>query len=63
MPPFIAYGLVCGIVLPACNGMQIDIIPSIFYRPVSIIPTAVYSGLRTNIGKCLYIDNYLYLHV
>lgn len=27
MPPFIAYGLVCGIVLPACNGMQIDIIP------------------------------------
>ena len=27
MPPFIAYGLVCGFSLPICNGMQIDIIP------------------------------------
>ena len=27
MPPFIAYGLVCGFTLPLCNGMQIDIIP------------------------------------
>ena len=27
MPPFIAYGLVCGFALPICNGMQIDIIP------------------------------------
>lgn len=27
MPPFIAYGLVCGLTLPLCNGMQINIIP------------------------------------
>lgn len=27
MPPFIAYGMVCGFTLPLCNGMQIDIIP------------------------------------
>ena len=27
MPPFIVYGMVCGFVLPLCNGMQIDIIP------------------------------------
>lgn len=27
MPPFIAYGLVCGFSLPLCNGMQVDIIP------------------------------------
>lgn len=27
MPPFIAYGMVCGFSLPICNGMQIDIIP------------------------------------
>lgn len=27
MPPFIAYGMVCGFALPICNGMQIDIIP------------------------------------
>lgn len=26
MPPFIAYGLICGFSLPICNGMQIDII-------------------------------------
>ncbi|MCR5355781.1 MAG: acyl--CoA ligase [Lachnospiraceae bacterium] len=27
MPPFIAYGLVCGIVIPTCIGMHIIIIP------------------------------------
>ena len=27
MPPFIAYGLVCGFTLPLCLGMQIDIVP------------------------------------